>query len=124
YTVVEGSWRYIHYFDGSEELYNLASDPNQYRNLVKDGTHKAKLTAMRKHMPENPALAYTARYKNFKAVFHSDESRSPLLYDLTDGKGITDTGDIAADKPKILERVRDYVRKSGIRKRHFEVPAE
>ncbi|MCP5115969.1 MAG: sulfatase-like hydrolase/transferase, partial [bacterium] len=50
YTVVEGSWRYIHYFDGSEELYNLASDPNQYRNLAAVKSHQAKLAAMRNHL--------------------------------------------------------------------------
>src|SRR5690606_4373401 len=29
-----GDWRYIRYADGSTELYDLASDPNQWTNLA------------------------------------------------------------------------------------------
>lgn len=29
-------WRYIHYADGSEELYDMQADPNEWKNLVGD----------------------------------------------------------------------------------------
>ena len=29
YVIVKGNWKYIHYYDGSEELYNLHEDPNE-----------------------------------------------------------------------------------------------
>jgi choline-sulfatase len=32
-------WRYIHYADGSEELYDMKSDPNEWTNLVGDAKY-------------------------------------------------------------------------------------
>ena len=29
-------WRYIRYADGSEELYDMAADPNEWHNLAGD----------------------------------------------------------------------------------------
>ena len=29
-------WRYIHYADGSEELYDMQADPNEWKNLAGD----------------------------------------------------------------------------------------
>jgi arylsulfatase A-like enzyme len=34
YAVINGDWRYIHYADGGEELYNLEHDPNEWFNLA------------------------------------------------------------------------------------------
>jgi arylsulfatase A-like enzyme len=34
HSVVLGPWNYIHYANGSEELYNHDSDPNEYTNLM------------------------------------------------------------------------------------------
>jgi arylsulfatase A-like enzyme len=34
HSVVREPWNYIHYADGSEELYNHATDPHEYHNLI------------------------------------------------------------------------------------------
>ena len=34
YAVVNRNWRYIHYHDGTEELYNVVEDPNEWFNLA------------------------------------------------------------------------------------------
>lgn len=34
YTVMNQDWRYIHYADGTEELYNVRQDPNEWDNLA------------------------------------------------------------------------------------------
>ena len=36
HSVVSDRWRYIHYADGSEELYDIQQDPNEWRNLAAD----------------------------------------------------------------------------------------
>ena len=38
HSVVDQHWRYIRYADGSEELYELRSDPRELANLL-HGTH-------------------------------------------------------------------------------------
>ena len=41
-SVQVGAWRYSLYGDGSEELYNHTSDPNEWTNLANDPTTAAK----------------------------------------------------------------------------------
>ncbi len=34
YAMINSSWRYIHYRDGTEELYNVQDDPHEWNNLA------------------------------------------------------------------------------------------
>ena len=46
------NWRFIHYADGSEELYDMKNDPNEWTNLADDPKHAAILTEYRKWLPK------------------------------------------------------------------------
>lgn len=41
YCVSSKEWRYIHYENGKEELYNFVTDPNEWNNLAYDPNHEA-----------------------------------------------------------------------------------
>jgi arylsulfatase A-like enzyme len=45
-------WRYIQYADGSEELYDMVADPNEFTNLASDNNYTATKTALRKQLPK------------------------------------------------------------------------
>ena len=48
YAIVNQNWRYIHYSDGTEELYDLRNDPHEWNNLASKsnlGEIKKKLKA-------------------------------------------------------------------------------
>ena len=45
-------WRYIHYADGSEELYDHQTDPNEWTNLASNPEHAAIITAHKKWLPK------------------------------------------------------------------------
>jgi arylsulfatase A-like enzyme len=51
-------WRYIHYVDGSEELYDHDNDPDEWTNLADDPQMKSILDEHRKWLPktEQPIL--------------------------------------------------------------------
>ncbi len=44
-------WRYIHYADGTEELYDIVNDPNEWHNLAGLPQHAAILAEHRRWLP-------------------------------------------------------------------------
>jgi len=51
HAVRSEKWRYIRYADGSEELYNLAKDPNEWDNLAADPRYAAIMEQHRRWLP-------------------------------------------------------------------------
>jgi arylsulfatase A-like enzyme len=47
--------RYIRYADGSEELYDMQADPDEYTNLASQPEHAALKKSLAEHLPKNPA---------------------------------------------------------------------
>lgn len=56
YAVSGRSHRYIHYADGSEELYDISKDPHEWTNLAKSPQSQEKLAAFRKDAPKDFAV--------------------------------------------------------------------
>ncbi|HOX57265.1 MAG TPA: sulfatase [Candidatus Paceibacterota bacterium] len=54
-TVRTEHWRYIRYGDGSEELYDYRSDPNEWTNLVADAKFSATRKELARWLPKAPA---------------------------------------------------------------------
>lgn len=56
HSVVTERWRFIQYADGSEELYDLKSDPHEWQNLAKDPQFLSILESHRRWLPtiDNP----------------------------------------------------------------------
>ena len=48
-------WRYIRYADGSEELYDMRSDPNEWKNLTGDPIHAARIEELSRWLPKRSA---------------------------------------------------------------------
>ena len=46
-------YRYIRYSDGSEELYDIESDPNEWRNLASDPSHRAGKEELAQWLPKH-----------------------------------------------------------------------
>jgi arylsulfatase A-like enzyme len=45
-------WRYVRYADGSEELYDHRTDPNEWTNLARDPRYAAVLREHARHLPK------------------------------------------------------------------------
>ncbi|HEX4132292.1 MAG TPA: sulfatase [Pirellulales bacterium] len=45
-------WRYIHYADGSEELYDMQSDPNEWANLAGDARYASVIAEHAQWLPK------------------------------------------------------------------------
>jgi hypothetical protein len=58
YSVSRDQWRYLHYANGDEELYQIAADPHEWTNLLhRNATpeHQALAAELRALAPANPA---------------------------------------------------------------------
>ena len=55
YSVTGARWHYIRYADGSEELYDRASDPHEWTNLAAKPEHAAQKSTLAKHLPDDRA---------------------------------------------------------------------
>ncbi len=45
-------WRYIQYADGSQELYDMQADPNEWHNLAADPQYQNVIQDLRQHIPQ------------------------------------------------------------------------
>lgn len=58
YSVSHEHWRYIHYTNGDEELYDIATDPHEWTNLLHDHATaelKTRAAQLRAMAPSHPA---------------------------------------------------------------------
>ena len=55
YAIRQTRWRYIRYANGDRELYNLASDPQEWTNLAGDPSLRAVMKRLDALMPPLPA---------------------------------------------------------------------
>ncbi|QGJ70444.1 Choline-sulfatase [Planctomycetales bacterium 10988] len=68
-------WRYIHYADGTEELYNMLEDPNEWENLASDPQYATVIKKLKAWLPKvdvPPAPGSAKRiltYENGNAVW-------------------------------------------------------
>jgi choline-sulfatase len=52
-SVRDKTWRYILYTDGSQELYNLQTDPHEFHNLINDKSLAHQIERLSQFIPKN-----------------------------------------------------------------------
>ena len=80
HTVRSESWRYTHYSDGGEELYDETSDPYEWKNLAwKGGGDEALKSGFKKQLPiENkPPAKSTERAGGSEAAKNKKRGKNP-----------------------------------------------
>ncbi|MCM8538620.1 MAG: sulfatase [Lentisphaeraceae bacterium] len=57
FALINQNWRYIHYADGSEELYNLQKDPHEWNNVASNPEFSSIKEQLKAKAPQNQAKA-------------------------------------------------------------------
>jgi arylsulfatase A-like enzyme len=63
HAIRTGRWRYIHYKDGSEELYDHDNDPWEITNLASDVSYAPVIAAHKKWLPKTEKAPYRSDHK-------------------------------------------------------------
>jgi len=101
-------WQYIHYFDGTAELYDMKKDPEQFSNLANNKKYANVIAELSQYVPEEPQFKYFVRYHNFKAVVKSDGSET-LLFNQSYREGVNEQIDVAKDYPHIVKKIETWL---------------
>jgi arylsulfatase A-like enzyme len=114
-------WRYTRYYDGSEELYNLKEDPNEFENLA--GIKRLEMTKLelQKKLPVYDNIDHFVSMGYWKAVIHKDRQKSEL-YNFEDNRAVPEEKNVYADHPEIIDKVLAYIAKNKISKKYLSIP--
>ena len=69
FAVRQGPWRLIHYADGSEELYQLKNDPQEFTNLANSPEHQTAIKKLRTQLPDTWEYVIGPRFAEFPDSF-------------------------------------------------------
>jgi arylsulfatase A-like enzyme len=117
HSLVTDKYRYIHYYDGSEELYLLGADPNEWQNLASFFPDICR--KLRRSLPRDRRLRQFVRQGRWKLVIGADDSN--MLFDMHAQFGISEQTDVAADHPEVIKRIRDVLSAENITDRHVDL---
>jgi arylsulfatase A-like enzyme len=104
HTVSTVRWQFIHYFDGTSELYDIQRDPDEFVNLTNDKKYEKVKMHLQQYLPEEPQWKYFVRYNNFKAVIPTEGSNT-LLFNLVYRNQVNEQVNVAADYPEIVKKI-------------------
>ena len=102
-------YRYIQYFDGSAELYDLEHDPNEHTNLIHNPEHRSRINTFKTKLPKEPQWKHFIRYKRFKAVVPSDGS-DMLLYHHDTKNHLEERTSEAKQYPAIVKEIENWLK--------------
>lgn len=115
-------WRYIRYYDGTEELYDTTADPNEWRNLAARPEYAEIKERAAGYIPRMENIAHYVRVGNtWKAVLPAGTS-DPLLYDLAREDYVGEGNDVARDHPEVIAAIRKYIADHGITDQYVSIP--
>lgn len=109
YAISSGVWKLIHYYDGSEELYDLKQDPSELCNLIADEDYATIKADLQKSIPEDQRYKHFIRYENWKATVES--TGTIQLFDIQSINGISEQENVAAAYPVVVDEIRKYLTK-------------
>jgi arylsulfatase A-like enzyme len=108
HTITTERWQYLHYFDGTGELYDIQQDPDEFVNLANDPDYTEVIEQLRHFVPEEPQWKYFVRYRNFKAVVPADGSNI-VLYNMAYRNQVNEQDDVAEDYPEEVAEIQQWL---------------
>ena len=120
FCILKGDMKLIRYYDGSEELYDLESDPNEFRNLITDWDQAESLAELRALAPVDKRFKQFIRYGRYKGFVHAD-GQLEVCDMLHPKSGIGERPETMDGKPEVAEFMRQYLEENKITDRYVTI---
>jgi len=122
HSIVSRDWHYIHYYDGTEEMYQKSLDPHEWNNLADDPQYSDIKKELKSSIVQDPNHKHYVRYGKWKAVITNEDQT--MLFDFSKGNGISEHFDVSAENPGIEQKIKTYLKDHNIKDRYFVIPSE
>lgn len=106
------NWRYIHYYDGTEELYDTDNDPNEWYNLAYEPDFGEIKKHLSQYVIDDPNFRHFVRWENWKAAI--PYTGKMKLFDIYEPFGISEQNDVYEDNQDVAEMIYGYLQKNNI----------
>ena len=122
HAITAKRWRYIQYFDGSAELYDRATDPHEWHNLVADPQFRHLVVKFKNSVPDEPNWKHFIRYGAFKAVVPSDGG-SMLLFNHAVENHLEERYDESDVYPEVVKEIASWLEEHPTDQKRIVIPA-
>ncbi len=109
------------YNNGSEELYDLNKDPNEYKNLAGDKRFSNIIVELGNNMPVYNEIDYFVSRGFWKAVIHKDRSKTEL-FNFQDNKAVPEEKNVYHEHPEIVNKMLAYIAENNITQKYLSIP--
>jgi len=115
------NWSYIHYFDGTEELYDIKNDPEEWVNLAGKTKYRPFMDKLKKYIPEDRYIRFV-RYGKWK--FCMLKTGEVELYNIAEGSGISEQDNVANLNPDVVSFIQEYLKNNTVSDIFFNIEKE
>lgn len=113
-------WKFIHYYDGSQELYDLDKDPNEWHNLAQKEKYNDMIVQLQKLIPVDKRFKQLVGYKHWKLTISPDDEVH--LYNMLHPKsGIGEQDEVEDKHPEIVNEILTLLKRKGITERYVNL---
>lgn len=123
HAITTQRWRYIQYYDGSAELYDRATDPNEWNNLIDDPQWSQIVSDFKDKVPDEPKCKHFIRYGSFKAVIPTDGSPL-LLFNHAVENHLEERTDESDKYPEIVQQITTWLKNHPTDQKRIVIPAD
>ncbi|WP_158293168.1 sulfatase [Tamlana fucoidanivorans] len=120
-AIIDNDWYYIHYFDGSDELYSLQNDPHQFFNLANKPKYKKIREKIYKTLPEYPEVKHFVRMGRWKAIIFKDKMRKNKLFDIKGQSGIMENNNLIDKRRDVFNDILLKIKKMKSPKKYINI---